>query len=305
MDRNNTVTAVIPTRNRPQLVLRAVRSALAQTYKDLEVIVVVDGPDAVTSDALATIMDDRLRVIVLPQSQGAQMARNTGIEAANGDWIALLDDDDEWLPEKTELQMERAVRSAFRFPMVSCRYFSRASKYELIWPRKQPYEPLSEYLLARNSCSMGEGMIQTLTLLFPKDLYRDVPFTPTLRRCHDVDWVLRASKQDGVGIEFLPQPLAISYEDPERARISSVPDWRSSLDWVESVRETITPRAYASYVAIQVASHAARQGDWSAFSFLFKRILTRGKPKPRDIAFFLGVWFVPRKLQLAVRKAGW
>jgi glycosyltransferase involved in cell wall biosynthesis len=304
MDRNNTVTAVIPTRDRPQLVLRAVRSALAQTYKELEVIVVVDGPDAVTSDALATIVDDRLRVIVLPQSQGAQIARNTGIEAAHGDWIALLDDDDEWLPEKTELQIDRATRSTFRYPIISSKFIFRTPDYELVWPRREPYEPLSEYMLARDSCSRGEGWLPTITLLFPKDLFRYAPFAPDLKRCQDVDWVLRATRHDGAGIEFIPQPLAICYDD-ERTRISSVLDWRASLEWVESVREIITPRAYASYIAIQVASLAARQGDWSACLFLFKLILTRGKPKPRDLAFFLGVWCVPRKLQLAVRKAGW
>ena len=304
MNRNNTVTAVIPTRNRPQLVLRAVRSALEQTYKELEVIVVVDGPDAVTSDALGTIQDARLRVIVLPRSLGAQIARNTGIEAARGDWIALLDDDDEWLPEKTELQMERAKISTFRYPIMSSQFFVRTPGCQLVWPRRQPYEPLSEYVLARDSCSRGEGWLHTITLLFPKDLSPYAPFTPDLKRCQDVDWVLRASRQDGVGFEFITRPLAVWYDD-DRARISSIPDWRMSLEWVDSVREIITPRAYASYIAIQVASHAARQGDWSAFSFLFKRILTRGKPKPRDLAFFISVWVVPRKLQLAVRKAGW
>ena len=304
MNRNNTVTAVIPTRNRPELVLRAVRSALAQTYKELEVIVVVDGPDGATSDALGTIKDTRLRVIVLPRSQGAQTARNTGIEAARGDWIALLDDDDEWLPEKTELQIERAKGSIFQYPIISSQFIFRTLDYELIWPRRKPYEPLSEYMLARDSCSRGEGWLPTITLFFPKDLFHYAPFSPDLKRCHDVDWVLRATRQKGAGIEFLSRPLAICYDD-ERVRISSALDWRTSLEWVESVREIITPRAYASYLAIQVASLAARQGDWSAFSFLFKRILTRGKPNPRDLAFFLGVWCVPRKIQLAVRKAGW
>jgi len=304
MNRNDKVSAIIPTRNRPTLVLRAVRSALAQTYLDLEVIVVVDGLDEATSASLATINDDRLRVIVLPQSHGAQTARNVGIDAALGDWIALLDDDDEWLPEKTALQMARARSSRFRYPIVSCQVFSRTSTYELIWPRRQPYEPLSEYLLARNSCSMGEGLMYSITLLFPKDLAVLHSFTPTLKRCHEVDWTLRASMQDGAGIEFISEPLAVVNRDEERPGITAVPDWRASLEWVDSVRAIITPRAYASYVCITVSSQAARQHDWKAFLFLFRRIVTRGTPKVRDIAFFLGAWFVPRRLQLAVRKAG-
>ena len=57
MERPTTVSAVIPTRNRPDLVLRAVSSCLAQTYTDLEVIVVVDGPDAATQEALGKVRD--------------------------------------------------------------------------------------------------------------------------------------------------------------------------------------------------------------------------------------------------------
>lgn len=305
MTRNHTVSAVIPTHARPQLVLRAVRSALAQTYSELEVVVVVDGPDAATSEALATICDDRLRVIVLPRSQGAPNARNVGVEAAHGDWIALLDDDDEWLPEKTESQMTVAVNSTFRYPIVSSQFIARTSSHQLIWPRKRPCEPLSEYLLARNSCSMGEALLHTITLFFPKDLFSLESFAPNLKRCQEVDWVLRASRQEGAGIEFIPRPLAVAYYSDELPRITNVPDWHASLDWVESVRGMITGRAYASYLAITVASQAARTGDWSAFPLLLRRIVRRGRPKSRDLAFFLGAWFVPRKLQLAVRKAGW
>lgn len=304
MDRNSIVSAVIPTHNRPELVLRAVRSALAQTYEQIEVIVVVDGPDTATANALELITDPRLRVIVLPQGQGAQAARNAGIDAAGGDWIALLDDDDEWLPEKTSIQMARATSSTYRYPIVSSRYINQSSTYQLIWPRKLPYEPLSEYLLARNSCSMGEGRLSTITLLFPKDLAQGVPFCPTLKRCQEVDWVLHASREAGCGIEFVAQPLAIAHDEATLHRISTVPDWRVSLEWVESVRDIITPRAYASYLAITVASHAARQRDWSAFVELLKRICHGGSPKLRDIAFFFSVWCVPRSIQLAVRRAG-
>ena len=305
MSRNNTVSAVIPTRGRPQLVLRAVGSALAQAYKNLEVIVVLDGPDVATSSVLAAIRDDRLRVITLTQAQGAQRARNAGIEAARGDWIALLDDDDEWLPEKTGLQMALATHSTFRYPIVSSQFFARSSSYQLIWPRRLPYQPISEYLLARDSWSMGEGILSTITLLFPKDLYGYVQLAPDLKRGHDVDWLLRACRHEGAGIEFIPRPLAVAYQSEENPRITNVADWRTCLEWVESMRGIITGRAYASYLAITVASHAARQGDWSAFQPILKRILTRGKPKSRDLAFFFGAWFVPRKIQLAVRKAGW
>lgn len=305
MKSSEMVSVIIPTRNRHQLILRAIRSVLNQTYSNLEVIVVVDGPDTATCTALASVHDGRLRHIVLSAPQGAQVARNTGIQAAHGDWIALLDDDDEWLPTKTELQMRRALSSRHKYPIVSCKFICRTSSYELIWPRREPYSPLSEYLLARNSLSMGEGVLSTITLLFPKALGELSPFTLGLTRCQEVDWTLRAVQHEGVGVEFVREPLAVTYRHDELPSITAVPDWKASLRWVDSVRGLITPRAYASYLAVTVASQAARQRDWNAWLRLFTLILTRGRPKWRDIAFFLSVWCVPRKLQLAVRKAGW
>ena len=99
------VSVVIPTRNRSGLVVRAVSSALAQTYGDIEVIVVVDGPDQGTAEALERVNDPRLKIVQLPESVGGSDARNAGVKAADGAWVAFLDDDDEWLPEKIQKQL--------------------------------------------------------------------------------------------------------------------------------------------------------------------------------------------------------
>jgi len=93
------VSVVIPTRLRPALVPRAVRSALAQALTDIEVVVVIDGPDPDTREVLAAIADPRLRIVELERSGGAPAARNVGVDHARAAWTALLDDDDEWLPE--------------------------------------------------------------------------------------------------------------------------------------------------------------------------------------------------------------
>ena len=78
------VSAVIPTRGRPQLLERAVRSALAQTLREIEVVVVIDGRDSATRDTLdkITFEDDRVRVLALPFSVGGSDARNRGVDAA-------------------------------------------------------------------------------------------------------------------------------------------------------------------------------------------------------------------------------
>ena len=88
------ISVVIPTRRRPELLLRAIESVLRQTYDQMEILVVIDGPDEATREALRGVQDSRLRVIALPESVGGSDARNTGVQNAKGEWIAFLDDDD-------------------------------------------------------------------------------------------------------------------------------------------------------------------------------------------------------------------
>lgn len=154
------VSVVIPTLNRPHLVVRAVRSALAQTLNAIEVIVVVDGPDEVTVQVLRRIDDDRVRVNPLPLHVGLGEARNAGVGEARSRWVAFLDDDDEWFPQKLEAQLQTAQQSANRHPIVSCRLIVRTERGDVVWPRRCPRlgESMSEYLFCRTSVFSGEGI---------------------------------------------------------------------------------------------------------------------------------------------------
>jgi glycosyltransferase involved in cell wall biosynthesis len=99
-------SVVIPTRDRRALLLRTVRSVLAQRAVAVEVVVVDDGSADGTSAALAALDDDRVRTIRHDESRGVSTARNRGAEAAAGDWVAFLDDDDLWSPEKLRRQLD-------------------------------------------------------------------------------------------------------------------------------------------------------------------------------------------------------
>lgn len=111
------VTAVITTHNRQDLLVRAVKSVLSQTYKNLELIVVDDASDERADELLKEF---NLKYIYIPkeESKGGNHARNTGILAAKGEYIAFLDDDDYWLPMKIEEQM--AVMEEKQCELVYC-----------------------------------------------------------------------------------------------------------------------------------------------------------------------------------------
>lgn len=106
-DTGGLVSVVLPTRDRPDSVQRAVESALAQSVRDLELIIVDDGSTDDTSDVLARLAggDPRIRVCRLERRVGAAAARNHGIERACGEYVAFIDDDAQWRPNKLDCQL--------------------------------------------------------------------------------------------------------------------------------------------------------------------------------------------------------
>lgn len=121
------VSVVIPTYKRePEMLKRALDSVASQTYGDLEVIVVDDSPADFEKRSLIKELVtsyDKLKINYIQHetNKGGAAARNTGIEASQGEFVALLDDDDEWLPEKTEKQI--ALMSDNDVGLVYCREY--------------------------------------------------------------------------------------------------------------------------------------------------------------------------------------
>lgn len=105
-DARTLVSVIVPTHDRSDQLIRAVSSALAQTHRALEVIIVDDGSTDQTEDIVARQYGADPRVIYVRQEQaGVAKARNTGLDRARGDLIAFLDSDDSWLPWKLTLQV--------------------------------------------------------------------------------------------------------------------------------------------------------------------------------------------------------
>ena len=297
------VSVVIPTLNRPELAVRAVRSALGQTHSSLEVIVVVDGPDPATEQALAAIGDDRVRVIVLPERGKAPNARNQGALAARGKWTALLDDDDEWLPSKLEIQLALAATATKPSPVVATRMISRSPRADNIMPRRLPApgEPLSEYFTVRHGLFYGDGFIQTSTIMAPTELLRRVPFTVGLRRQQELDWTLRAVREPGVELLYAGEPLVLWHQDENRDRISLQNPWEQQLAWLRANRELFTPRAYAAFTMSVISSMAAPTRSGKVFRELLSEARAHGRPGVLDYVTFLQIWTLPPGMRARLR----
>lgn len=115
------VSVIIPTRNRLQLLLKAIHSVRQQTWKDIEIIVINDASTDDTASVVREMANERLIFINNQISKGGAVTRNQGIAAARGKYICFLDDDDIWMADKVERQIS-LFKSDSRCTLVTCSY---------------------------------------------------------------------------------------------------------------------------------------------------------------------------------------
>lgn len=296
------VSIVIPTRNRPELACRAVRTALEQTYRNIEVLVVIDGPDAATEAALAAIPDDRLRVIPLKESGGACRARNLGAEQSRGKYIALLDDDDEWFPEKLALQVALAEEQTDETFLVASQYFiSAPGGSDELWPirAQKSGEHISEYFSAVR-CGF-----QTSVYLTPRAHFLRYPFSPDQRVMQDWDWILRMTSDSTFRILAIDKPLSRYWLYASDAKtITRTVSWKTRFEWAgEMVRQGwMTRLAYAQFLNDCCLSVAKEQNQkWPAAQNIFFPFFAQGRPTPRLALSFLQRTLMPEWLRALLR----
>jgi len=303
------VSVVIPTLDRPKLLLRAIESVLRQTHREIEVIVVVDRPDPNTISVVRSVSDPRLRLVINPQRSTAAGARNAGADHATGEWIAFLDDDDEWLPNKLERQLAFA---AGRPPaLLSClsRVVTPTASYVMPQVIFDNSGPIDEYLFDRRSLVGGLGALQTSGYLMPRALFEKVRFNAESR--HD-DWelALRLAKQAGARVEIVPEVLVVLYREEERPSLTARnASWSASLSWLEGMRPILTRRAYSGFCLSVVGSRAAQERAYKALPDLLRLAFRNGSPGLWQVLRFLGYWVTPYEFQnlwrdISRRRAG-
>lgn len=191
---NPKVSVVIPTFNRANTIVRAVTSVLNQTYEDFELIIIDDGSKDNTKEVIAQIQDTRVRYIKSPINRGAANARNSGIRAAKGEYIAFQDSDDEWLPDKLKLQVEAMDGSAPEVGLVYTRFYYEREEGRLEWPPiSVPMQQKSGHIFAH---LLNYNPVGGPTMLVRKECFQTVGlFDTELRSMEDYELALRIAKR--------------------------------------------------------------------------------------------------------------
>ncbi|MES2489433.1 MAG: glycosyltransferase family 2 protein [Pseudomonadota bacterium] len=224
MNASPKVSVIIPTHNRPHTLPRAIHSVLQQGYADIELIVVDDASNtAAAAEIVANfaLTDPRIRYIRREVSGGAAAARNTGIEAAMGEFIAFQDDDDEWLPGKLERQMALMAELGEECQLVGgplIRYVADVGIKVFSWPASAN----SSWVDTQRFVEGCSAFLQT-TLIRKSALKKIGGFNPDVPISEDYEMVLRlldhgrlATVQDFVTIVYEQSGANLSGQKPLR-----------------------------------------------------------------------------------------
>lgn len=189
------ISVILPTYNRADLLVNAVKSVLNQSYQNFELIIVDDGSTDCTYETVAQFQDARIRYIPCKQNRGAASARNRGIQEASYPYIAFQDSDDVWKPEKLARQIEAFRRAPEDTGIVYCEfYYHGINGTEGICPdREIPLGQKQGHIFPE---LLTGNMIGMPTILVKKECFaRAGMFNENLHCLEDYEWILRVAQQ--------------------------------------------------------------------------------------------------------------
>jgi glycosyltransferase involved in cell wall biosynthesis len=235
---NPKVSVVIPTYNRAVNVQHGIEGVLAQTFSDLEVIVIDDGSSDGTGGILRDAFGDRIRYYFQP-NQGASVARNRGVEEARGEWIAFLDSDDLWEKEKLECQFTALER--FGPQCGACytdvRFFNHSETRSFFQMAEGNYRHVGEIGVNADALRLlvkpgGAGMVVCLSSLLARtDLIRRTRFDPQLLYSQDSEFMFRLAML--TGFCYVNRPLVRFDRSPAEIRHVGVQsEWNKFEFWL-------------------------------------------------------------------------
>jgi len=206
------VTVIVTTYDRPAKLTRALDSVISQTYKNIEILILDGKGLQKTQKIVRTFQQKDNRIVYIPTFTGektsvlygsVQAARNIGLKHAQGKYIATLDDDDYWKPDKIEQQLFYA--EIYNATLVSC--YMEVHDNDFVHIDKPKLTPTYEDLLKSFNMSC------TSSYFLNRNVLRDIGgFNESLRSMHEYDIALKLAKQ-GLKIIVVPEPLMTMTRD--------------------------------------------------------------------------------------------
>jgi len=231
------VSVIIPTYNRPTLLPRAIKSVLNQTYQDFEIIVVDDGLEYRAEEVVKAFNNSRIKYFLHKQSRGGGAARNTGIKNSQGEFIAFLDDDDEWLPEKLEPQVKALEENGGKAGVAICGVAIYDNSEKLLKEKN----PLHGGLIQPLNQLLRKCFIWTSALIVRKNLLLEVGmFDENFKKNQEWDLELRLAK---VTTFFSIKEALVKINSHENGQMGSI----SNIDNIISGFEALVNKHYLNY----------------------------------------------------------
>lgn len=207
------ITVIIPTYNRSKLLERALKSAINQSYTDIEIIIVDDSDDneerIKNKKRVEELNDKRVVYLVTNGKEGGGKARNMGIKVANGGFIAFLDDDDVWFKEKLRIELQK-IKNEEKVGIVYCDYilYNNEEKVVAIVKNRKKGCIYQDLLL---SFCVGE----TSSTLIKKDVFDNIGyFDESLPANQEYDLYIRIAEK--YKFDYVPEPLLKKYHYNQR-----------------------------------------------------------------------------------------
>jgi len=286
------VAAIIPTSGRDSLQL-SVGSALAQsTRPEVVVVTSVANRDGVVSVLGELASEVSLVTVDHPTPTGGRL-RQAGVEFADADWFAFLDDDDTWVEHKLSTQLAFARESDLDVVASALLLTGPDQAGRRVIPGDvyQPGQRVADYLFVGRSLRVDRPLLHTSTLLISKEAISAVPWDRSLQLHQDWDLVLRL---DHAGFKFGQCAEALSIiETGSGKSMSATNKAEGSFEWWRRSRGVLGRRAAADFLYSQVLRYAIQERSVPGIRRVASVMRTTGLPRPSSLAI-AGAGIVPR-----------
>jgi glycosyltransferase involved in cell wall biosynthesis len=290
------VSVVIPCFNAAETIDNTIASVLKQNWPALQVIAVDDASKDNTCEVVKAISDPRVVLVELEKNGGGSVARNAGIDRADGVYVAFLDADDHWSENKIQEQIETLEQAGFPEKAVVYNAINMVMDDGIITRPDYPWDrsiPIDEYMITRRQ------IMQTSGLMLKTSFAKEVRFDDNLRKYQDTDFIL-SLRQEGADFIFCSAPTVFFDSRSKPSRVSLSKDPRKTEQFLNKWDNILTDKTKAFYNLCAIAPMTMGRNPLKSFGIYFKWA-KYSPPIMKDVIEAAILWIFPLSVYDASR----